>query len=500
MSEAKSSLADKAGVVVFSRVVTTVIDLALVIALINLMQKSEFAIISFLLIVYETARYVATLGYPDSVFYFFERIGKSAKRAFALQTSAILALTGIVSFGIIMLASWFPHVYLSEWDIGDIEQIAHLLPYMAIVALLEIPTWPVQNIMIAADRQKDSAWYQLFNSTMTFAALVVPIALGLGLEMALQALVVYAIVRLVISIWWVLTKLPEGRLFFDSKLARNQFNFSLPIGLSMLASRFNRYIDKFVVSLLLPATALAEYTVGAQEVPIIKVIPFAVGSVLISRFVSLQIQEKKDELLALWHKGIQKVSLVVLPLTVMFILIAYDFIIAIAGDEYLASVLIFQIYTLIVLMRVTHYGSILQAFGDSKGILYLSLNLLAANLVLSIPLTYYFGITGTAIGTFVANMYNWHITLRRIGKHMNIKARHVLPFSYYLKVLGTAAAVAVPLWVIRNYLWAFDYSLFNLLWMIPVFLLLFFLAGILTNVISQTDRKQFFDWLRLKFL
>ncbi len=500
MAEKKASLADKTGVVVFSRIITTIIDLVLVIVLINLMLKEEFAIISFLLIVYETARYIATLGYPDSVFYFFERVTGSAKRAFSVQTCAVLAVTGFAAFGIIMGMSYIPDLYLSsEWDPSAVQMVGDLLPYMALVAILEIPTWPVQNIMIAADRQKDSAWFQMINAIMTFVALVVPIALGFGLEVALQALVIYSLIRFIIAFWWVFTRLPEGKLFFDKELFRNQMNFSIPIGLSMLTSRLNRYIDKFVVTGLLSATALAEYTVGAQELPIIRVIPFAVGAVLISRYVNLQMEEKKHELLELWYKGIQKVSLVVIPLTIMFVAIAEDFIVTLVGTEYLPSVIVFQVYTLIVLMRVTHYGSILQAFGDSKGILYLSLNLLAANLILSIPLTIMFGITGTAVSTFLANMYNWYITLRRIGGHMDLPASKVLPFPYYFRVLAVSVVCAAAVWLMRNYLWALDTALLNLLWSVGVYLVLFALIGTLTKTISGQDWHQFTDWLKLKF-
>lgn len=493
------SLTDKAGIIVFSRIITTIIELVMVIVLINLTQKQEFAIISFLLIVYETARYVATMGFPDSVFYFFERLAKTAKKAFALQTCGILSVTGMVSFFIIIGLSYIPEVYLREWDPEAVMTVGALLPYMAFVAILEIPTWPVQNLMLAADRQKDSAWFQLGNSVMTFTALVVPLWLGFELETALQCLVLYSGIRFVIALLWVWKMLPAGPLMPDRGLLREQIRFSIPIGLSMLTSRFNRYIDKFVVSAMLPAAAFAEYTVGAQEVPVIRVIPFAVGTVLISRFVSLQLESKKEELLSLWYRGIEKVSLLVIPLTILFITIAEDFILALVGDEYLGAVLPFQIYTLIVLMRVTHYGSILQAFGDTKGILYLSLNLLAANLILSIPFTYFFGIAGTAASTFIANMYNWHITLRRIGGHMELPARKVLPFPFYLRVLGVSVVVAAITYGIRTAIFAMETPLVNILWMAPFFLLLFALLGTLTGTIRNEDWRQFIHWSKLKF-
>ncbi|NBC04909.1 MAG: oligosaccharide flippase family protein [Bacteroidetes bacterium] len=284
---------------------------------------------------------------------------------------------------------------------------------------------------------------------------------------------------------------------------RRQVNFSLPLGLSALVNKINRFVDKFVVSILLPVAAYAEYTIGAQEVPIIRVIPFAVGSVLISRYVEFQLESKKEELLELWYKGIQKVSLLVVPLTILSIIVASDLIAIIAeseGTSYRNAVLPFQIYNLIVLVRVTHYGSILQAFGDTRGVFYLSINLVVANLILSIPLTMLYGINGTALGTLLANLYNWYITLRRIGVHMELPARKVLPFPYYLKVLGVSVLTAVPIWYGRDILISEANSVLGLSISIIAYLLLFSILGTLMKVITSDDWSQLKNWLQLKFL
>jgi len=297
--------------------------------------------------------------------------------------------------------------------------------------------------------------------------------------------------------------LPAGKLSDSDIPVKNQIDFAVPLGLSSLVSKLNRYADKFVVSVMLPATAYAEYTIGAQEVPIIRVIPFAVGSVLISRYVAYQIESKKDELLELWYKGIKKVSLLVVPLTFTAIIAAPDLIALIAETDttdYSNAVLPFQIFNLIVLLRVTNYGSILQAFGDTKGVLYLSMNLVAANIILSIPLTYFYGITGTAMGTLIANTYNWVITLKRIGGHMELPATKVLPFGYYGRVVLLSVLIAVPVWYFRFYFINEENSTGGLLFVIAIFLLLFFAAGSVVGVISDEDRKQFKEWISMKFL
>jgi len=503
MSKKSTNLSEKAGVVVFARIVTTVIDLAIVIATIQILSKTDFAIIGYLLMIHEVARNLATLGFPDSVFYFFERVSGSAKRAFVNQTILILLGTALVAGIFILLVGYFAPSFLTEWSPDSIEQVQHLLPFMALVAVFEIPTWPVTNILLALDRQKESAWYEMITSLLTFLLLVGPLAMGYGLDIAVYGLVAYGLIRFIGSWVWMRVVLPEGKLSDSEISVRRQVNFSLPLGLSALVNKINRFVDKFVVSILLPVAAYAEYTIGAQEVPIIRVIPFAVGSVLISRYVEFQLESKKEELLELWYKGIQKVSLLVVPLTILSIIVASDLIAIIAeseGTSYRNAVLPFQIYNLIVLVRVTHYGSILQAFGDTRGVFYLSINLVVANLILSIPLTMLYGINGTALGTLLANLYNWYITLRRIGVHMELPARKVLPFPYYLKVLGVSVLTAVPIWYGRDILISEANSVLGLSISIIAYLLLFSILGTLMKVITSDDWSQLKNWLQLKFL
>src|SRR5699024_6682767 len=118
----------------------------------------------------------------------------------------------------------------------------------------------------------------------------------------------------------------------------------------------------------------------------------------------------------------------------------------------------------------------------------------------SIPLTFFWGIIGTALGTLIANLYNWFITLRRIGGHMDLPASKVLPFNFYLKVLGTAILVALPVWVSRVYLFGGQQTLLGLAWSIPAYLILFGAAGSAFGIITSREWEQLRSWLSLKFL
>jgi len=519
-----ATLTEKTGVIVFARIITTVIDLALAIAVVRLLSKTDFAIMGYVLMIHEIARNVAVLGFPDSIFYYFERITSTARRGFALQTVAILLISGTLAGLAILGFNLFLPSLLSQWPGESVRVLQQFLPLMAVVSVLEIPTWPTTNILLASDRQKGAAWYEMSTSIVAFCALVLPLAFGYGLEIAIWSLVGYSVIRFVGSLVVLGIILPKNTRLSDSENTLSssrevdtpghyqlvnkislldQTKFSLPLGLSSLVGRFNKYIDKFIVSIFLVNTAYAEYSVAANEVPLIKVIPLAVGSVLISRYVQFNLQSKKDELLSLWYKGIEKVSLLVIPMTILFTLLAPElitFLFETEGVSYANAVLPFQLYNLIVLIRVTHYGSILQAFGDTKGVFYFSINLLAANVILSVPMTIYFGIVGTALGTLIANLYNWLLLLRRIGTHMELPFWKVLPFPFYGKVLALSVGIGLLMFMVKEY-WLVNIApLYAILSISLVYPVIYVIASRLIGLISKEDWTTIKSWAGLSFL
>ena len=245
------SLSEKTMIVVFSRVLTSLIDLTTAVAIARLLSKTEFAIVGYLLMIYEVARYVATLGFPESVFYYFEKLTQNYRKAFTVQTSVILVVTGLISAIIILLIMFFSDLLISGFDPEVRESIKKLLPIIAGIAVLEIPTWPVHNVLLASDRQKEAGWYQIATSLMSFSALIGPFVLGYSVQIALYSMLVYAGVRFIGSFIWMWLILPNGELKTPEGNLKAQINFSIPLGISALVNQFNKWADKFIVAFFL---------------------------------------------------------------------------------------------------------------------------------------------------------------------------------------------------------------------------------------------------------
>ena len=114
-----------------------------------------------------------------------------------------------------------------------------------------------------------------------------------------------------------------------------------------------------------------------------------------------------------------------------------------ATATYGAATVPFCIYTAILLHRVAEYGVVLRAAGQTRALWTASLCLLIANAVLSLPFVWWWGSSGAALGTLLANVIAWIYMLRQIARAMDCGFAQVLPWSRYAAVLCLSLVAAL---------------------------------------------------------
>jgi O-antigen/teichoic acid export membrane protein len=172
----------------------------------------------------------------------------------------------------------------------------------------------------------------------------------------------------------------------------------------------------------------------------------AVAAVMMPQFVSAYLDGRHEDLLSAWMEAIRKVSIIVLPLVILFLVIAQDLIVLLFTEKYLAAVLPFQIYTLILLQRVTAYDAVLKAIDRTRVVTMWALFTILVNLALCVPFVLWIGMVGAALSTLVANAVTWIYVLVKISHGLGVKLPEVFPFRFYARVLAAAViAAAVPL-------------------------------------------------------
>ncbi len=441
-SAASTSLSQKASIIVFSRTVTIATQMLSIMILTRVLSKENFGLLSFLLMGYSTVVTLAQLGLPESIFYFFERVPATARKSLALLTGKALLFTGLGASVILIAMNFLAPVW-------GFEVNGLFLPFI-LMAFLDLPTYVLPNLLLAIHRAKDSAWFNVIVGVLQFTATVVPALLGQPLSVFVAALVGYSVLRFSLSAFLFLRHfrgpiepLPKGML-------REQFHYSIPLGISQILWGLNRQIDKYVVAAFLPVAVYSEYVVGSWEIPLLPAIAYSVASVMMPQMVSFHLKGQKAELLRLWNKSIEKVSIIVLPLVMLFILAAEEFIAVFFSENYLAAVVPFRIYTVVILHRVAAYSAILKAIGKTKVISLSAVYLLIINLALGIPMVKWLGLAGPPLANLLGNVFTWIYALVKIRQSLNVSVSEIFPFRFYLKSLLSASVAAAPIFLLKG--------------------------------------------------
>mgnify|MGYP001338957054 CR=1 FL=1 len=484
------SLARKAGIFTISRAVTILSQLLAVVILTHNLPQADAGIVFFLLTIYGTAQTFGQLGLPDSVFYFFEKLPPSSRRGIALLIGRSLLWLSLAGAAVMLAIAW---VGATREGFGEVRLLVWALMGLLI---FELPTLPMPNILIALDRAKTAAGLNIFIGFAQFAAMTIPLLLPNPVTGITFGLLGYGALRMAVSAVLFLgffnkeasAPLPPGTM-------REIFSYSVPLSLAQVFWGLNRQIDKYIVQWFLPAT-FAVYTAGAYEIPIIPTIAYSVASVMMPQLVGHYLRDEKAALLELWYKSIRKVSVIVLPLVMVFVVAAEEFIALLFPESYADAAVPFRIYTLILLQRVASYSNMQKALGSTKEITYAAIYLFAINAALSIPLVMWLGIAGPPIASLIANVFTWWYALSRIQRLLGVKFREVFPFGFYGKALGVAAIPALPVFFVK-YFWTLPPTV-AFPSIAAGYLLLYVVLARATAILEEEDWQRLLRALRLK--
>lgn len=479
------SLTRKAGIFTLSKAVTIIVQVLAMAILARVLSKEEFGLLSFLLLAYATVQTLGQLGLPDSVFYFFEKLPKESRKSICLLIASLLLTFSLAGTVIVGAIGW---VGASQEGFGEAKNLVWVF---MLLLLFELPTIPLPNVLIALDKAKSAAWFNLFAGVSQFLAMTLPLQSEQPVVAITYGLLGYGVLRCAVSafIFFNLfreeekTPLPPGTL-------REILNYSVPLSVAQIFWSLNRQIDKYAVQWFLPIAAFAEYTAGAWEIPIVPTIAYSIASVMMPQLVGHHLRGEKEQLLDLWFRSIRKVSVIVLPLVVFFFVAAEEFIVLLFSEKYMEAAVPFRIYTLILLQRVASYSNMQKALGSTKVITYAAVFLLLINGSLCVPLVLWLGIAGPPLASLLANTFTWWYSLSKIGELLKIRFREVFPFAYYLKVLGVAAFAGLPFFLLKNQ-WEIALAL-KLPLLLTGYGLLYLLLAYLTNLVEEED------WRRLR--
>ncbi len=482
------------GILVIGNTAATLADIVTPLLLVRLLSRDELGILGGLLIIFQTATMIGAGGLPRALLYFLPERPPQEQHTLAWRLMGLSAGLAALATCAILIWAGFQATMAEE----GVDRPLALLPWVALYVGLDIPTRMLPNMLVAADRARSAAATSLLRSLGITAATLLPAALGAGNEAILIALCLWSGCYFAATLAWFQRIHPMGHRCPSPTTLNAMLRFAIPLGITDMVNILNKGIDRFLVMAVFATAVWADYQVGAWQIPVLSTIAYAAGSVQMPVFRSFYERGEKELVVATWRASIAKVSLVVVPLTVAFMVAAPAFIRIFFTDEYTGAVPIFRWYTVLTLGRVAVYAAPMLAAGRSDFVLYASALTLVSNIVVSVPLVALVGPTGAAMGTALAFIpsvaaYTWFI-----AKATSVRWRAVFPITRWLLVVAHAGASAAAVAGGLSLLHLPDPAelAVTLVGVCGVFALL----GTATGLISRDDWRFALDWVSLRIM
>jgi len=422
------------------------------------MLKADYGTLSFVMTFYATATGLGMLSIPDSLLYFLPRLSPGAQRTLVAQSMRLLAGLGLLAALAVATVALVPALHSAKH--GALQ-----VPLLLIAAAIAIdfPSNVLTSFLLGTERHRVSSLVAMSLSLVTNLAFLVPAAFGAQVSQVLAAYLGIATLRLAVTL---LVYRGVFRGVAPEPFAgglRAQLRFSVPLSLNTVADLVNRYFSTYVIGFLFSSAVFADYAVGAQELPFIGILSYSVAVAMLPR-LSAVAAEGADRLasaraaVALWHTGIEKVSLLILPIFVFCLIEADTIIVLLYQKTYAAAALPFRVFVCLLPLRVTAYGTMLMALGQPRGILRSQLIGISVNTAINLSLVAFLhlqaertpqldrvGLVWAACGSVAAQMTIIATLLRQISLTSGLPLARVFPWRPYRRRFLAAAVAGLTL-------------------------------------------------------
>ena len=298
-----------------------------------------------------------------------------------------------------------------------IEQVFHLAPGQAHVARIVLL---VVTLNVAASTAfsvfggviNGFQRYDLNNlvgtasSVVTAAVNVLVLLAGFGL---IELVVAMTAVR-VLTLWVyranayrVFPGLRISLSLFRRERLREVTGFSIHMAVIDWANKLNYSVDALVIGAFLNTSAVAVWAIAQRLAELSQRIANQLNDILFPAVVENDTAARLDRLQRIFLEGTKLSLATVVPMSVAMMLLADPLVTAWVGTEFAASVLILQLLSVVVMIRVGNATgmTVLKGAGSHRTVAAANIGTALCNVALSVALVKPFGLAGVAVGTLV---------------------------------------------------------------------------------------------------
>lgn len=426
-----SSLGADAVQLTLSKVISLAVSMLTTALLSYFRTYTEYGTYSQLLLVVNLFSSLFMLGLPSSINYFLSRAEtQDERRRFLSVYYTLSTLLSLVMGGALVLAVPLIEAYFKNPAIRSFLYFLALYPWSSVISS------SVENILVVYRRTRFLMGYRLVYSLCMLGTVAVIQWLGLSFSAYLR-LYVAVCAAFAVSVYLIASRLGGGlRFSLDQSLIRSIFTFSIPLGLASVVGTLDIEIDKLLIGRLMSTEDMAIYSNASRELPV-TIIASSITAVLLPQLTRMLKKGKNREAVRLWGNATELSFLCISLIVAGIFTYAEDVISLLYSEKYLPGLPVFRVYALVLLLRCTYFGIILNATGKSRLIFACSVATLVFNVILN-PLLYWaMGMTGPAVATFLSMFIVGGGQLLMTAHSTGVSLREVFPW----RSLGQAGLV-----------------------------------------------------------
>ena len=220
--------------------------------------------------------------------------------------------------------------------------------------------------------------------------------IGISLYILIYLVPIYALIK-------------KGKYIITNKWINKEYivkvlKQGLPLYLAVFIGTLTLNTGMLIVNTFEDIETFAIFSVGALEIPVFAMLSAAFSQKIYPELVRLVSNGEKEKAKKIWMKTTIQVSYITYPLIILLMFFAKDIIFLIYSPKYEESVFLFKTYLLIGVFRNNYYGALITAAGKTKYITFYAIAMLVVNVVCSLVLYHFYGISGIVFGTLISTI------------------------------------------------------------------------------------------------
>lgn len=427
-----------------SKLLAALLNIALPILLVRLMDQRDFGVYKQAFLFSMTATNLANLGVGVSAFYYMPRQPERGSQI-ALNIIIYNAIAGAVPLLVLM---FYPRLLTLLFKTNALEPLAWVLGLMVLLTL----SASLVQIMPTALQDVRYSTILIVGTQLVRAILLAAAALRFRTVTSLiWATILCQVVSLASLFWYLRHKFGHFWAHFDWQFFKEQLTYSIPIGAYALLWVVQKDIDNYFVSGTLGPRDYAIYAVGWIDVPLVSLLLESVGAVLVLRVSALQHQGNLREIRRVMSTAWTRLASFQFPACMLLLVAGHDLIVLLYTRTYEPSTQIFRVTILLLALNVFLMDPVTRSFKEVRMYVLVVRLIILATLVCSLTaIIHRYGMIGAAIAGVGAQFLERVVFARKIAQKVGATLQDVALLSDLFKVAALTVTAGAVAYLARN--------------------------------------------------